>query len=117
MNEAATLIWILVGIVVVLLLLFSWAVFSLVKVRMELGKLNKTLEGLEGRLGEQERRLAEVQASLDKKGGDAFLPFVEAFQSFKTKGWLPALALLGGHLFRSYLGKRRQKALPPKNDP
>jgi hypothetical protein len=113
MDQAAVLIWILVAIVAVLLFAFTWAVFSLVSIKAELGKVNKSLDKLDARIAEQERQIAEVRAAVSRSGGgDMFEPFLQAIQSFKSKGLVGALTLLGSHLFRSYLGRRRQKALP-----
>ncbi len=113
MDQVAGLVWTLVAVIAVLLFAVLAAVYKLWSVSKELAKLNKTLERLEGRVAEQERQLAEVRAALDTRGGgDAFGPFIEAFKAIKSKGWSGALTLLGTHLFRSYLGKRRQRSLP-----
>ncbi len=116
-NEPTGLILFLVAVVVILLSLFVAAVYKLWGISRELRKLTGTLERLEGRVAEQERQLAEVKAALDRRGGDVFSPFVEAFQMVKSKGWMTALTMIGSHLFRSYLGKRRQKSLPERKDP
>jgi hypothetical protein len=116
MSEPTILIWTLVALVVVLMLGGVFAVYSLVKVRIELGRLHKTLERLEARVGDQERRLAELRASMEDRGGDLFAPFVEVLKRFKSGGWVSALTVLGSHVFRSYLGKRRQKSLPARDD-
>jgi hypothetical protein len=113
MDQAATLIWILVAIIVVFLFALLAAVYKLFSLSRELQKVGKTLDALEGRLSEQERQLAAVRSALDQRGtGDMFEPLLQAFQSFKTKGWMGALTLLGSYVFRSYLGRRKQKALP-----
>lgn len=111
--EPTGLIWTLVAIIIVFLFVIAMAAFKLFSVSRELQKVHKALDKLEGRLAEQERQLAEVRSVLvDRGGGDFFEPFVQAIQSFKTKGWVGALTLLGSQLFRSYLGRKRQKALP-----
>lgn len=118
MSEPTALIWILIGTILVLLLVLLVVASKLISISRELKKLNGTLSGLEARVAEQEKRLEEVRSSLDQRGGgDMLTPFVEVFNSIRSKGWVAGLTLLGGHLFRSYLGKRRQRALPAKNDP
>jgi hypothetical protein len=115
MGEPTFLLWTLIGIVFVLLLLLVFAASKLWSLARELQKLNQTLTKLDARLSEQERQLAEVRAALASRGSDGLLePFVEAFKVFRSKGWLSALTMLGSHVFRSYLGKRRQRALPTK---
>lgn len=111
--EPTALIWTLVAIIVFLLFAFSWAVYGLLSIKAELGKVNRSLDKLEGRVAEQERQLAEVRSALvGRGGGDMFEPLLQAFQTFKSKGLVGALTLLGSHVFRSYLGRKRQKALP-----
>jgi len=114
MDQVAVLVWIMIAVIAVLLFAVLAAVTKLWSVNRELQKITKSLDRLEGRISEQERQLAEVRASLDRKGGDLFEPIMQAVHAFKTKGWAGALALLGGTLFRSYLGRRRQKALPTR---
>ena len=115
MDQVAGLVWTMVAVVALLFAALTVSVVKLFGVNRELRKLNRTLQGLEARIGEQERQLAQVRAALDDRGGgDLFAPLVEAFKVFKSKGWAPALTLLGSHLFRSYLGRRRQKPLPSK---
>ena len=117
-NEPSVLIWILVTLVVALIFLFVAAVYKLWGINRELQKLTKSIDKLDGRVAEQERQLAEVKAALDQGGGgDMFAPFLAAFQQVKSKGWMAALTVLGSHLFRSYLSKRRQKSLPVRKDP
>jgi hypothetical protein len=117
-GEPTSLIWTLIGIVFVLLLVLAFAASKLWSLSRELQKLNQTLTKLDSRLTEQERQLAEVRAALASRGGDGLLePFVEAFKMFRSKGWVSAVAMLGSHVFRSYLAKRRQRALPAKDSP
>ena len=118
MGEPTILLWTLIGIVFVLLMLLAFAASKLWSLARELQRLNQTLTKLDARLSEQERQLAEVRAALVNRGSDGLLePFVEAFKVFRSKGWMSAVAMLGSHVFRSYLGKRRQRALPAKDSP
>ncbi len=116
-NEPTLLIWILVVFVLVLFTALVWTAYKLRTISQDLQRLTKTLDKVESRVAEQERQLAEVRAALDRRGNDMFSPFLEAFQQVKSKGWMAALTVLGSHLFRSYLSKRRQKSLPVRKDP
>lgn len=115
MNQPSALIWTLVACVGLMLFALFLTAYKLRTVSSELRDLTKSLDRLDARLSEQERRLAEVRSSLSEQGDDAFAPFVAVFQRLKSKGWLAAMSLIGSHLFRSYLGRRRS-ALPSKRD-
>lgn len=113
METPTALIWTMVAVIVVLLVFIAVFVANLNLLKKELAKTAKALDKLDARLGDQERHLQEIRAALDQKGADPIAGFVKAFRKWRTKGLVPALTLLGTQLFRAYLGKRRQKALPP----
>lgn len=112
-NEPTFLIWTLVFIIAVLLVVIVLVSVSLGQIKREFRSLNRTLDKLEARVGEQERQMAQVRSALERRGGgDLFAPIVEAVRALRSRGALSALTLIGSHLFRSYLGRRRQKSLP-----
>jgi hypothetical protein len=115
-NEPTALIWFLVVFFIAALAAFFITAYKLWTVSRDLKALTRTLDRLEARIAEQERQVSELRSALDRRGTDVFAPFVEVFQQIRSKGWTAALSLLGSHLFRSYLGKRRQKSLPAKED-
>ena len=116
-NEPTALIWTLVAFFIAALAAFFFTAYKLWTVSRDLRALAKTLDRLETRIAEQERQVLELRSALDRRGNDMFAPFVEVFQQVRSKGWAAALTLLGSHLFRSYLGKRRQKSLPAQKEP
>ena len=115
-SEPTALIWTLVVFFVAALAAFFVTAYKLWTVSRDLRALTLTLDRLEARVAEQERQVTELRSALVVRGGDVFAPFVEVFQQVRSKGWAAALTLLGSHLFRSYLGKRRQKSLPVQKD-
>ena len=83
--------------------------------RRELGRINKKLENLTGRVAEQQKAIDAISAQLSERSRDPLGAILDTVKRWKEKGLIPALALLGMTLFRAYLGKRR-KALPTSED-
>ena len=115
MESASWVIGVLIGLAVLLLVLAIVAVNSLLATRRELGRINKKLEKLTGRVAEQQKAIDTISAQLAEKSRDPIGAILDTVKRWKEKGLIPALALLGLKLFRAYLGKRR-KALPTSED-
>ena len=116
-NEPTFLIWTLVVLCAGLMLLLVLVTSSLGQIKREFRGLNKALDRLEARVGEQERQMAQVRSALESRGGgDLFAPLMDILRAVRSRGALSALTLIGSYLFRSYLGRRRQKSLPEDRD-
>ena len=115
MESANLVIGVLIGLSVLLLVLAVLAVNSLLATRRELGRINKKLENLTGRVAEQQKAIDAISAQLAERSRDPLGAILDTVKRWKEKGLIPALALLGLKLFRAYLGKRR-KALPTSDD-
>lgn len=88
--------------------------FSVVKnLRKELLGLEKQVEGLQATLLRQQQNLDALSAVIQKKSDDPFLGVLQTVDRYRSRGFLPAVALVGVRLFKSYLNSRaRRKALP-----
>lgn len=115
MESPNLVIGVLIGLSVLLLALAVLAVNSLLATRRELGRINKKLENLTGRVAEQQKAIDAISAQLAERSRDPLGAILDTVKRWKEKGLIPALALLGLKLFRAYLGKRR-KALPTSDD-
>ena len=99
------------------LVLISFAMLNVVKnLRSAVGRLEKKVEGLQSELARQQQNLEAVRAVLQKKPDDPFTSVLQAIDRYKARGMVPAVAMVGVRLFRSYLdGRARRKALPIEN--
>ena len=76
-------------------------------------RLEGSVEGLQSELKKQHQNLEAVRAVIQKKPEDPFMQVLQAVDRYRTRGLVPAIAMVGVRLFRSYLsGKARRKALP-----
>lgn len=114
MTDSPIVIWSLVITIGALLALLFVTSVRLRDLKRELRNLARSLDRLDERLNDQERRLAKVQSALESRGSDLFTPVWNAVRKLRTKGWLPVLSLVSTHLFKAYLDKRRQRSLPRK---
>ncbi len=112
MDEATSLVWAMVAIIGILLATLFTVSLKLRAVQRDLKQLGKSLDSLENRLVQQEARLSDIRASMLQGQTSGLEQVIDALRSLRTKGLIPALSMLGMHLFRTYLSKRRQRALP-----
>ncbi|HXH60071.1 MAG TPA: hypothetical protein VNI20_01795 [Fimbriimonadaceae bacterium] len=115
MSGAPFVIWFLVALVFVVLAAFFVTSLRLRDLRREIKGLSKGLDTLNSRLDDQERRLEQVQASLNNAPDDTFKAIFDAVKKARGKGWLPVLSFVATRIFRAYLTKRRQRSLPRKD--
>lgn len=96
------------------LVVVSMLMLNVVKgLRSAVGSLEKKVEGLQTELLHQQQNLDAVRAVLEKKQDDPFLGVLQTVDRYRSRGFLPAIALVGVRLFKSYLnGRARRKALP-----
>lgn len=81
--------------------------------RANIGKLEKQVQNLQQEISRQQQNLDAVRAVLDRKPEDPFLHVLQAIERYRSRGFVPAITLVGVRLFKSYLnGKARRKTLP-----
>jgi cell division protein FtsB len=81
--------------------------------RASVSSLEKKVEGLQAEIAHQQQNLEAVRAVIEKRQDDPFLSVLQTVDRYRSRGFLPAIALVGVRLFKSYLsGKARKKALP-----
>jgi|GEM_PF-5531508 len=96
------------------LVVVSFVMLNIVKgLKVSIGRMEQKVEGLQADLLVQQQNLDAVRAVLQKKPDDPFAQVLQAVDRYRSRGLLPAVAMVGLRLFRSYLsGKVRKKALP-----
>ncbi len=112
------------GLLIVLIAVFCGLLFvgvillasALSGMRKQVESLQGKLDKIDGRLQQQEKEIAGLRAELDDRPSDLMKGVVSAIKDFKAKGLVPALTVLGTTLFKAYLKKRKQRALPPAED-
>lgn len=117
MDQFSGLVWMMFGVIAFLMVTLFVVSLKLRAIQRDLKQLDKSLDTLGRRLDQQQARLDEIRSALDQGRGDAFGPILDIYKNLRTKGLVPALTLLGSFLFRTYLSKKRTKALPKISEP
>lgn len=115
MGSVPILVWVLVLVIVVLMAMLLSMALALRALRRDLRALDSSLDKLNSRLDEQEARLEEIRRQVASASSDPLTQFSELFKAVRSKGLVSALLMFGAGAFRTYLGRRRRKALPKGN--
>lgn len=112
MGESGFLI--LVVVLGAALVVVSFVTLNIVKtLKSSILQLERKVDSLQQEVAQQQQNLDAVRAVLQRKPDDPFMHVLQAVDRYRTRGLLPAVAMVGVRLFRSYLnGKARRKALP-----
>jgi hypothetical protein len=109
-----TLFLVVIVVLGALLVVMFFASRTVLKeLRSTVGRLEKKVEGLQSDLARQQQNLDDLKAVLQNKPDDPFQSVLQAVDRYQKRGLLPAVAMVGFRLFKSYLnGRARRKALP-----
>lgn len=102
----------MVAVIGVLMAALLTVALKMRDLRRDLKDMNRSLDRLERRIDHQEAQLDEIRSALAESRGGGLEPIIDSWNALRSKGLVSALTLLGTHMFRTYLGKRRRKALP-----
>lgn len=109
------LIFLVVLLAAILIISLIAMVQAVKRMKEMVSTLEKSVNQLSSRVQAQEVQLAEIRQTLSKQSNDPLLQVMEVFSHVRNKGWLGAVAVIGGRVFRSYFQNRRAKALPVKS--
>lgn len=84
--------------------------------RKRISKLEAQVVQLDSRISENSRRLTELKLQSENMSMAPLAWVTAALDGWRKKGLTGALTILGGQAIRSYLQKRKSKALPSRKN-
>lgn len=96
------------------LVVVTFSMLNVIKgLKQSVSRLEGQISALNAEVNAQKRNLEAIQGVLQKKPEDPWMHVFGAIAQYKSRGFWPALAIVGTRLFRSYLSDRaKRRAMP-----